>query len=497
MMVGGLEACGRVAAVALLAVSSVVPHGDSAAAVPEPAPLADVVTACSVTVGTATTDPALATDAARALAAGYAVTDCVPSADLLAAAEARAALSLPPAPLGGDSVVGGAVVGTSSGTAAGPTATTTQGTATVASTPTTSAVPTTSTVTAAETTTPTSTTPTSTETTTALSTPTGGSSTADGGTGDDGSTGSSDGEFSGDSGGDSSGDSGGDSGDDSGGRVDDGGTSPDDAAPDGTTTAAGRYGWGRATRSEDFDGDLSAWDALDGPGQAGDGSRSPAALGVAGGVVTLSGDAAGTTGGLAWRGGATYGRWEARLKAPAGDPTYHAVLRLSPDADDPTGAVDVVDIGDGARQKADFVLQDGDSDPLHGQVAIDATRWHDWAVEWAPDHITAYVDGQEWYTTRDTDAFPPGPLHLALQLDWLPTAGDAVQPSTMSVDWVRYYPLAVEGTGAADIAGATTTTTAAPTTTATTTSALTTTTADTTVTATSTGDPEENDGSDG
>jgi hypothetical protein len=182
------------------------------------------------------------------------------------------------------------------------------------------------------------------------------------------------------------------------------------------------------------------------------------------------------------------------VKAPVGDPTYHAVLRLSPDADgDPAGAIDVVDIGDGARQKVDFVLHDGDGDPLHGQVAIDATRWHNWAVEWAPDHISAYVDGQEWYTTRDTEAFPPGPLHLALQLDWFPEAGDAVQPSTMSVDWVRYYPLAGDGTGAADIAGAT-----ASTTTATTTSALTTTSADTaTVTATSSTDPDDSDASDG
>ena len=115
-MVGGLEACRRVAAVAVLAVSSIVPLGGPARTVAAPAPVADVVTSCSVTVGTATTDPALAADAARALTAGYAVTDCMPDASLLAAAEARAAIPLPGAagdsgPVVGSAGVGGAAVG--------------------------------------------------------------------------------------------------------------------------------------------------------------------------------------------------------------------------------------------------------------------------------------------------------------------------------------------------------------------------------------------------
>jgi hypothetical protein len=33
-------------------------------------------------------------------------------------------------------------------------------------------------------------------------------------------------------------------------------------------------------------------------------------------------------------------------------------------------------------------------------------------------------------------------MHLALQLDWYPGNGnDAVRPSQMQVDWVRYYPV--------------------------------------------------------
>ena len=124
-------------------------------------------------------------------------------------------------------------------------------------------------------------------------------------------------------------------------------------------------------------------------------------------------------------------------------------MLLWPDAENfPVGGeVDFMESGDETRQKTDFFLHYGASNnQLHGQVAIDATQWHNWAVEWAPDHITAYVDGQEWYTTRDTGAFPPGPMHLTLQLDWFPKGGGAVAPSTMSADWVRYYP--IDGSGA-------------------------------------------------
>jgi Glycosyl hydrolases family 16 len=445
-MVGGLEACRRVAAVAVLAVSSVVPLGGPITTAAAPAPVADVVTSCSVTVGTATTDPVRAADAARALAAGYAATDCMPDASLLAAAEARATISLPGDAQGG-TAVGGAVVGTSSGpatlgsaraatqgTATAATQSTataaSQGTATAPSVPTTSTVPTTS---AAATTT---TTPSSTETTT--STTRSGTSDTESGTVDGGT--SSDRSDSGTSGSDGS------SGSDG---TTTGGTTTDGTAADGTTTAAGRFGWGQATRREDFDGDLSAWGVYDGPGHAGKGRRSPAAMSVANGIFTISGDATGTTGGMAWGDGARYGRWEARVKSPAGDPTYNAVMLLWPDAENfPVGGeVDFMEIGDETRQKTDFFLHYGASNhQLHGQVAIDATQWHNWAVEWAPDHITAYVDGQEWYTTRDTSAFPPGPMHLTLQLDWFPKGGGAVAPSTMSADWVRYYP--IDGSGA-------------------------------------------------
>ena len=228
---------------------------------------------------------------------------------------------------------------------------------------------------------------------------------------------------------------------------------PDDSPDptvDGTTTAAGKLGWGTATGIEDFDGDLETnWSLYDGPGHAGNGRRSPSAMSVSNGVFTITGDANGTTGGMAWKQGRSqYGRWEARVKSPVADPSYNAVMLLWPDAENwPVGGeVDFMEIGDETRQEVDFFLHYGeDNSQLHDQVAIDATQWHNWAVEWAPGKITGYVDGEPWFSTTQASALPPGPMHLTLQLDWFPKGG-SVQQSTMDVDWVRYYP--IDGSGA-------------------------------------------------
>lgn len=76
---------------------------------------------------------------------------------------------------------------------------------------------------------------------------------------------------------------------------------------------------------------------------------------------------------------------------------------------------------------------------VSGSVRIDATQWHDRAVERTPDHIAAFVDGQEWRRTTNTAIRPPGPS------TWTASrrAGrpGPARPSAMHVDRVAYYPL--------------------------------------------------------
>lgn len=213
-------------------------------------------------------------------------------------------------------------------------------------------------------------------------------------------------------------------------------------------TAAQTFGWGPPTRSEDFTGDLSGWDLYDGPGHDDNGRRTPSAVGVANGILTISGDAAGNSEGMAWKGGATYGRWEARMRASAGDPDYHAVLLLWPDSEDEYGyggEIDFMENSDPTRQSTELFLHYGSEDrKLRSAVTVDATQWHNWAVEWAPDHVSAFLDGQQWWTTSNPATQPPGPMHMTIQLDLFRSPG-GLRPSSMQVDWVRYYPITGSG----------------------------------------------------
>jgi licheninase len=212
------------------------------------------------------------------------------------------------------------------------------------------------------------------------------------------------------------------------------------------TSAAAAFGWGEPNRVDEFDGPLGeSWNVYDGPGHADNGRRTPDAVSIEDGILTITGDPEGNTAGMAWGPGQKYGRWEGRVRAPASDESYNALLLLWPDAEDfPVGGeIDFMEMMDHTRQTTNIFLHYGeDNDQVVGEVRIDATQWHNWAVEWTPDHVAAFVDGKEWWRTEDTDILPPRAMHLCIQLDWFPEDGDGeVQESTMHVDWVKRYPL--------------------------------------------------------
>lgn len=213
------------------------------------------------------------------------------------------------------------------------------------------------------------------------------------------------------------------------------------------TSAATLLGWGEPSRVDEFDGPRpQGWNLYNGQGHDGNGRRTPDAISVRDGILTITGDSDGNTGGMALYPGQMYGRWEGRVRLPESDPTYHALLLLWPDAEDwPRGGeVDFMEATDSSRQSVEFFLHYGrNNDQDHGEVAVDATQWHNWAVEWTPDHIVAYLDGQEWYRNEEKSHLPPRPMHLTIQLDWFPENGDPdnVRASEMQVDWIKEYPL--------------------------------------------------------
>jgi beta-glucanase (GH16 family) len=251
---------------------------------------------------------------------------------------------------------------------------------------------------------------------------------------------------------------------------------PETAAPDKKNTDAGAatsaavlHHWGTPTHVDEFTGGLGDdWQVYDGPGHDGKGVRSPAAVSVQNGIMTITGDAKGTTAGMALDTGQKYGRWEGRVRAPEASDSYHAVMLLWPDAENwPVGGeVDFMEMSDGQRATTDAFLHFGkDNSQVHDDVQTDATAWHDWAVEWTPQAVTAYLDGKQWFRSTDPKTLPPGPMHLCIQLDWFPGDG-ATRTSKMQVDWVKQYAVDDEGGHGTDEhnTGSTTTALTAPTT---------------------------------
>jgi hypothetical protein len=206
-------------------------------------------------------------------------------------------------------------------------------------------------------------------------------------------------------------------------------------------TAAGANGWGAPTREENFDSpSLPGWDVYDGPGHAGNGRRTSAAVNVSDGRLTITGDSSGNSGGMALFPGQKYGRWEACVRSTVAADGYHSVLLLWPDAENwPRGGeVDFMEIKTGSRQLVEGNLLSGHNKRWQGStVAVDATQWHSWAVEWTSEKLAFYLDGRPWWTTTNTADLPPGSMHFCIQLDNF--GGDLSEGGQLIADWVRQY----------------------------------------------------------
>jgi hypothetical protein len=132
-------------------------------------------------------------------------------------------------------------------------------------------------------------------------------------------------------------------------------------------TAAAKLGWGIPRRFADFNdpAELSNWWLYDGPGHTGNGRRTPNAISVSDGLLTITGDDQGNSGGMGLKGpGQIHGRWEVCAKSSQVTDTYHSVLLLWPDAEDwPAGGeIDFMEITDPKRQTVEFNLHSGADD---------------------------------------------------------------------------------------------------------------------------------------
>jgi hypothetical protein len=219
------------------------------------------------------------------------------------------------------------------------------------------------------------------------------------------------------------------------------------AATGGGSQAATARGWGAVVAGDEFSKagapDSTKWSVFKGSGHAGKGVRSPQAWSVANGVATVSGNSAGTTGGMSAKfAQQKYGKWETRMRTSARDPEYHPVLILWPNNNTSPNCAEI-DYAEGSTNTAQikFFLHyacGGSNFQTTAAKTIDTTQWHNYAVEWTPAGITGYIDGVKTFSDTNPAHLPSVGMHQTLQLDWFPD-GSATKPSQMQVDWVRVY----------------------------------------------------------
>jgi beta-glucanase (GH16 family) len=221
-------------------------------------------------------------------------------------------------------------------------------------------------------------------------------------------------------------------------------------APGGDAGGGGPAIDWRPVGGDEFNGpalDESAWNTYDSEGAFGNGFRRPEAISQSDGLLRITGRGD-VSGGMAYRSGQLYGRWEFRARTDPGRGFGSAIL-LWPDSENfpEDGELDMMEVPGENRDLAHFVVHWSAENKVHGtRVQGDFSQWHTFAMEWLPDRITWFVDGVKQYENTDPVVIPTKSMHLTIQLDqgpfenWI-KAPDETTPAEVSleVDWVRIY----------------------------------------------------------
>ena len=161
----------------------------------------------------------------------------------------------------------------------------------------------------------------------------------------------------------------------------------------------------------------------------------------------------------------THGKWEIRAKLPGSQGMWPAIWLLPSDGSWPP-EIDIIELVGKEPNRVHHSfhwgpLRDGLLPWDLNQTSTDhhdeedfASTWHDFAVEWTPERITWFVDGEETHqfgrVSKQREKIPTKPMYLIINLAiggfWPGPPGEATQwPSTMEIDSVRIYRLVGEG----------------------------------------------------
>ena len=219
-----------------------------------------------------------------------------------------------------------------------------------------------------------------------------------------------------------------------------------------STTGTGPSAQRRLIFSDEFDGtalDLNRWSPYSSAGHDGNGLRRPSAISLDGQgnlVMTasmLNGQI--VSGGMSNRGlDFMYGRVEFRVKAePDPTGTMSAVVLTWPKhqwAPEFTEN-DMYETGPHANNRSHFesFIHFGAANWQHWKRhEVDPSQWRTIAMEWYPNLLEIYVDGQLGLSISDPAVIPDNLHHLAIQLD-ARAQRTLSRPVRMYVDYVRVY----------------------------------------------------------
>jgi hypothetical protein len=147
--------------------------------------------------------------------------------------------------------------------------------------------------------------------------------------------------------------------------------------------------------------------------------------------------------------GHTYGRWEIRMRARTmskvkGGKPFKVVTELVPAGKRAKhcGGRDIglenFTLGTNTVKSYVHTLPNSSYRGFLGRH-LRNERWHTFAVEVAPDHISWFVDAHVINTERRAEALDPVPRQLKFELR--AKGGKKMDPARMQMDWMRYWSM--------------------------------------------------------